>query len=503
MTFYITTPIYYVNAEPHVGSAYTTVIADVIARWHRLHGRDVHFLTGVDEHGAKQEQAAAEAGMEPQEFVDSMAPRWVALWDALNISNDDFIRTTEERHKINVVPFMERLRDNDDIYLGTYEGWYCTRCEEFKTETEIVDGDCPVHGSPVERLEEDNYFFRLSKYNEDLIRLYESDPDFLRPKGVYNEMYSLLKQGLTDIPCSRPTVKWGVPFPWDPDQVIYVWVEALLNYITAIGYPGDTDRFERTWPADVHLMAKEIVRFHAVIWPAMLMSVGMPLPKRVFAHGWLMAAGEKISKSGKGITELSPYELIETYGVDGYRYHFVRGIQFGGDANFSLEDMAARHNAELANDLGNLASRTLNMIERYCGGVVPDVVLDEALEEALAITVSGADTEAAELIDDLKVTDAIARIWEIVRHANRYLVEREPWKLAKDDANEQTVAGVLNATATALGTVTTLLYPVMPASMQELWSRLGYDGEPRLDAPSPAGNRVRVGESLFPRLEPA
>jgi methionyl-tRNA synthetase len=396
---------------------------------------------------------------------------------------------------------MEQLRENDDIYLGTYEGWYCVRCEEFKTDSEIVDGNCPIHGSPVERLQEENYFFRLSKYNEALIKLYESNPAFLRPKGVYNEMYSLLKQGLIDLPVSRPTVKWGVPFPWDREQVIYVWVEALLNYITAIGYPDDMERFEHIWPADVHLMAKEIVRFHAVIWPAMLMSVGMPLPSQVFAHGWLMAGGEKISKSGKGITDISPYELIETYGVDGYRFHFVRATTFGGDGNFSLEDMQARYNAELANDLGNLASRTLNMLERYCGGVIPAAEADDAPEQGLAATVDGADAEADALIADLKVTEAVARVWEIVRHANRYLVEREPWKLAKDDANAELVGGVLHATARALAKATVLLSPVMPSSMAELWSRLGYEGEPALDAPDPAGQRVRVGEALFPRLE--
>ncbi len=500
-TFYITTPIYYVNAEPHVGSAYTTVIADVITRWHRLHGRRVHLLTGVDEHGQRQEKSAEDAGISPQEYVDSMAPRWVALWEALNISNGDFIRTTEERHKRSVVPFMEQLRDNDDIYLGTYEGWYCVRCEEFKTETEIEDGNCPIHGSPVDRLKEDNYFFRLSKYNDALIKLYEDDPEFLQPKSVYNEMYSLLKQGLIDLPVSRPTVKWGVPFPWDPNQVIYVWVEALLSYITAIGYPDDPATFERMWPADVHLMAKEIVRFHAVIWPAMLMSFDMPLPKRVFAHGWLMAGGEKISKSGKGIADISPYELIDTYGVDGYRFHFVRAVAFGGDGNFSLEDMHARYNAELANDLGNLASRTLNMIERYCGGVVPGADVIEGPEQALLDVAAKAGPTADELIGDLKVTAAIAEIWEIVRHSNRYLVEREPWKLAKEEANTPLVAGVLNATATALATTAALLSPVMPASMAELWSRLGYEGEPRLDAGSPEGNTIRVGEALFPRLE--
>jgi methionyl-tRNA synthetase len=500
-TYYLTTPIYYVNAEPHIGSAYTTVIADVIARWQRLHGRKVHFLTGVDEHGAKQVKAAEEAGLSPQEYVDSMAPHFVKLWKALDISNDDFIRTTEERHKKAVVPFMEKLRASDDIYVAPYEGWYCVRCEEFKTDDELVDGNCAIHGTPVEMLREDNYYFRLSKYNDALIELYDANADFLRPQRAFNEMYSLLKQGLLDQPISRPTVKWGIPVPWDPDHVIYIWIEALANYITAIGYGADEARFERIWPADVHLMGKEIVRHHAVVWPAMLMSAGLPLPKRVFAHGHLLAGGEKISKSGRGVTDISPYELIDTYGVDGYRFHFVRSVSFGEDGNFSLEEMDARYNAELANDFGNLVSRTIAMIERYCEGVVPGAEISEAPEDALRERIRTASSNADELMADLRVTDAIAEVWEIVRHANRYLVEREPWKLARDEANRSVVAGVLSVTAEALAALAALLSPVIPNAGREVWSRLGYEGEPVLNAPSPAGNRVRTGESLFPRLE--
>lgn len=499
--FYITTPIYYASSPPHVGSAYTTVVADVIARWHRLQGRRVHFLTGVDEHGARQLKAAEEAGLGPQEYVDSVATNYQELWRTLLISNDDFIRTTEERHKAGVAPFMELLQKAGDIYSARYEGWYCVRCEEFKTETDVVDGNCIVHGSPVEWLAEDNHFFRLSKYTDALIELYESDPGFLRPKRAFNEMYALLKQGLIDLPVSR-RISWGIPFPGDPDQVVYVWVEALTNYMTAIGYGTDNERFEKIWPADVHLMAKEIVRFHAVIWPAMLMSAGLPLPKHVYAHGWLLAGGEKISKSGRNITQIKPDELVDMYGVDAYRFHFTRGIAFGGDdANFSLEDMHARYNAELANDLGNLASRTLTMIERYCGGVVPAPEETEDPETKLRDLIGRAGPSADALISDLKVTEAIGEIWEIVRHANRYLVEREPWKLARDDANRSLVAGVLSVTAEALAALAGLLAAVMPGACRELWSRLGYEGEPRLDPPSPAGNRVRTGDPLFPRLD--
>jgi methionyl-tRNA synthetase len=500
-TFYITTPIYYVNAIPHVGSAYTTIVADVIARWHRLHGEKVYFLTGVDEHGAKQQKSAEEAGVDTQTYVDSMAPHFRELWQALNISNDDFIRTTEERHKRAVVPFIEQLQANDDVYTARYEGWYCVRCEEFKTDTDVVDGNCSIHGTPVEWLAEDNHFFRLSKYTDRLIELYETNPSFLQPKRAYNEMYALLKQGLIDTPISR-RIKWGIPFPGDPEQVVYVWVEALTNYITAIGYERDAATFERIWPADLHLMAKEIVRFHAVIWPAMLMSLDLPLPKHVFAHGWLLAGGEKISKSGRGITDLAPRELIASYGVDAYRYHFTRGIKFGGDdASFTLEDMHARYTADLVNGLGNLASRTLAMIERYFGGVVPNEPTGAAPEVDLLAEAERADPIAMDHMQSFEVTQAFDAIWEVVRRANQYLVEREPWKLAKDESQMPLVGSVLATTAHVLAHLAALLSPVMPDATRELWSRLGYEGAPALNPESPAGHTIRVGDALFPRLE--
>jgi methionyl-tRNA synthetase len=501
-TFYITTPIYYVNDLPHLGHAYSTVIADVIARWHRLHGRDVFFLTGTDEHGDKNARQAEAEGKTPQEYVDGIVPRWKDLWERLQISNDDFIRTTEDRHKRQVVPFVKRLEDAGDIYLDTYEGWYCVRCEEFKSDDELINGECREHpGTPVERLKEENYFFRLSKYNDALLDLYTKDPDFLRPQRAYNEMLSLLKQGLQDQPITRPSVKWGVPSPWDPNHVIYIWIEALQNYITATGFADDPERFATIWPADVHLMGKEIVRHHAVVWPALLMSAGLPLPKRVFAHGHLLAGGERISKSGRRIIDISPYELIDVYGVDGYRFHFVRSVSFGEDGNFSLEEMQARYNAELANDLGNLASRTIAMVERYFMGIVPGAEVSEEPEDALRATISAAAPAADALMRDLKVTEAVAEGWEIVRHANRYLVEREPWKLAKDEASLPVVAGVLNVAVEALAALAALLSPVMPPAMLELWERLGYEGDPQLDAPSPEGNRVRTAEALFPRME--
>ncbi len=501
-TFYITTPIYYVNDLPHIGHAYSTVVCDVIARWNRLQGRKVHFLTGTDEHGDTNARAAAEKGQTPKEYVDEIVPRWKELWRRLEISNDDYIGTTEERHKRQVVPFVRRLEDAGDIYLGTYEGWYCIGCEAFKSEDELVDGKCPDHpGRELEWLKEDNYYFRLSKYNDDLLKLYDENPDFLRPQRAYNEMYALLKQGLQDQPITRPSVKWGVTSPWDPGHVIYIWIEALQNYITAIGFADDPQAFAKIWPADVHVIGKEIVRHHAVVWPALLMSAGVALPKRVLAHGHLLAGGEKISKSGRRTIDISPYELIDVYGIDGYRFHFVRSVSFGEDGNFSLEEMLARYNAELANDFGNLASRTIAMIERYFDGVVPGPEMSEGPEDALRATVSAAGPSADALISDLRVTEGLAEVWEIVRHANRYLVEREPWKLVRDEANKPLVAGVLHVATDALGRLAALLSPVMPIACRELWRRLGYDGEPRLDPPPPTGNRVVVGEALFPRLE--
>ncbi len=499
-TFYITTPIYYPSDVPHIGSAYPTLVCDFIARWHRLHGRKAYFLTGTDEHGGGVVPAAGEHQMGPQEWVDHIVPRWQELWARLEISNDDFIRTSEQRHKDGVVPFMDALKEAGDVYLGTYEGWYCDRCEEFKGDDELIDGNCPIHSRPVSRLQEENYFFKLSAYNDRLLRLYEEQPDFLQPKRAYNEMYSLLKQGLRDQPITRTSLSWGIRSPWKDGHIIYVWIEALQNYITALGFP-DGELFRTCWPADAHIIGKEIVRHHAVVWPAMLMSVGLPLPKRVFAHGWLLAGGEKISKSGKKINDISPDELVGQFGLDAYRYHFVRYGSWSDDGNFSIEDMHSRYTAELANDLGNLASRTIAMIDRYFEGVVPGAEVSEKPEDELRSAVAAADPTADALMSDLRVPDAIAAVWELVRHANRYLVEREPWKLARDESNRALVAGVLHVAAEVLTALAGLLSPVMPSVTRELWSRLGYEGEPRLDPPPPAGNRVRVGEALFPRIE--
>ncbi|HVL82505.1 MAG TPA: methionine--tRNA ligase [Actinomycetota bacterium] len=502
-TWYITTPIYYSNDVPHIGHAYTTVAADFLSRWHRLQGRRVHFLTGTDEHGSKLAQAAEDKGLTPQEWVDTMAPRWKQLWQRLDITNDDFIRTTESRHKEPVARFMTELYEKGDIYLGTYEGLYCVRCEEFKTPTEAANGLCPVHGSPLEQLSEENYFFRLSAYNQALIDHYTANPGAISPERARSEVLGRLRDGLRDIPISRATVSWGIPLPWDQAHVIYVWIEALQNYITAVGYGSDEERFGAVWPADVHLIGKEIVWHHAIVWPAMLLAAGLELPRCVFAHGWLLAGGEKISKSGKAITQISPDELVSQFGVDGYRYHFLRAVTFGDDGNFSLEDMHARYNADLANDIGNLASRTVAMVSRYFDGVVPGAAAAEGPEAGLLEVARSAVVNADALVAEMRITEAIAVVWEIVRHANRYLVEREPWKLARDEANLPLVGAILNTVAESLARGAALLWPAMPGAMSELWSRLGYEGEPVLEAPPAEGNRVRTADPLFPRLEDA
>ncbi|HVE91559.1 MAG TPA: methionine--tRNA ligase [Actinomycetota bacterium] len=500
-TWYVTTPIYYVNDVPHLGHAYTTVACDFLARWHRLHGRRVHFLTGTDEHGAKNAKAAEERGLTPREWVDQVVVHWKQLWERLEISHDDYIRTTEPRHIGPVGRFMTALHETGDVYLGSYEGLYCVRCEEFKTDTEAEGGVCPIHKTPVETLAEDNYFFRLSAYTDRLLDHYESNPGFAQPERTRNEVLGRIRQGLRDIPISRPTLKWGIPVPWDDKHVIYVWIEALQNYITAIGYGTDDERFKRIWPADVHMMGKEIIWHHAIVWPAMLMSVGLPLPKTVFAHGWLLAGGEKIAKSGRSIAQISPLELIDQFGVDAYRYHFLRATSFGDDSNFSIEDMGARYTADLANDLGNLASRTVAMVDRYFGGVVPEPGEVQPPEQDLLDRAGAAGPSADALVGQYRINEAIGSVWEVIRHANRYLVEREPWKLARDESSLPLVGSVLNTAAESLKTVAALLCPAMPGAMSELWSRLGLEGPPRLDAPPLAGARVRPGDPLFPRLE--
>jgi methionyl-tRNA synthetase len=502
-TFYITTPIYYVNDVPHIGHAYTTVAADVAARYHRLKGNRTHFLTGTDEHGQKIERAAREHGMSPQQWTDSMIPRWRDVWSALRISNDDFIRTTEERHRAPAQAFLQHLYDAGEIYAGEYEGPYCVACEQFYLESELVDGKCPVHGIPVERLKEENYFFRLSKQAGWLLdEYYARTPPPVRPEARLNEVIGLTRQGLQDLSVSRPSLEWGIPVPWDASHVIYVWIEALQNYITALGYPNG-ELFKTFWPG-IHLVGKDILRFHAVIWPAMLHAAGEEPPRLVFAHGWLLVRGEKMSKTK--LTGIHPDELLATFGVDAYRYYFMREVAFGQDGSFSWESMLERFNADLANGLGNLASRVLSMIAQYFDGVVPEPGgsagdrLRQAAEKALPAYGNAMEAFAFH--------EALDAAFGIVREANGFIVEMEPWKLAKDAAQRDTLGGVLWSCAEALRILAVLLFPVMPDASERLWSQLGM-AEPLeqigLDDAAqwgglPAGAKVTKGEALFPRI---
>jgi methionyl-tRNA synthetase len=506
-TFYITSAIYYVNDVPHVGHTYEIVACDVIARYHRLRGEKVFFLTGSDEHSQNVIKAAAEHGLTPQEWCDRIVPRWQAVWRTLEISNDDWIRTSEPRHVERVQAFVKVLHERGDVYLGAYEGPYCVSCEEFKQESEVADGMCPIHRTPVERISEDNYFFRLSKYQDALLGLYEEHPEFVQPEVRRNEVLSFVRGGLRDLSISRATTQWGVPVPWDPKHVIYVWVDALLNYATAPGYAGDMDRFSRIWPAEVHMIGKDIIRFHAVIWPAMLMAAGLPLPKTVFAHGFLNMAGEKMSKTrGKMIY---PAEVLERFGVDAYRYYLMREVQFGQDGNFSFESMSARYTAELANGVGNLASRVLAMVESYFDGLVPEPAsrLPESRLGQAATVLLGRSFD--DEILGLRLTDALAGLEEFVREANKYLVEVAPWNLAKDPARRQDLADCLYESLEALRQIALLASPVMPGAAGRLWGQLGIE-DPLQEQHLPAaaewgrldpGTKTSRGPSLFPRLD--
>ena len=508
--FYVTTPIYYVNDVPHLGHAYTTVAADLVSRWQRMMGREVHFLTGTDEHGQKVLRTAEAKGLSPTEWTDSMIPRWTEVWAALRISNDDFIRTTEARHEEPVAKFMQALYDKGEIYKGSYEGLYCVGCEAFKQPDELVDGKCPDHGVEPELVKEENYFFRLSNYADRLIELYESDPRSVMPEARRNEVLGKVKQGLEDLSISRVSFDWGIPVPWDEKHVIYVWVEALQNYITAIGYGGSDGGFERIWPADIQFVGKDIVWFHSVIWPAMLMALDLPLPKTVFAHGFLQVGGEKMSKSR--LTGISPHDLIQTFGADGYRYYFMREISFGLDGSFSWESMVARYNSDLANDFGNLASRVLSMTNRYRDGVIPEPPSPEELEagdKELQAVFETAFAEMKQAFDDIAPHEALKACWAFVRRCNAYVEEVTPWALAKDPEQARRLDVVLYMLVDSLRLLSLLTAAVLPEAAEELWSRVGGEGSvhdarfpdaARFGA-LPAGTKVETGSPLFPRLE--
>ncbi len=498
------------NDAPHIGHAYTTVAGDVLTRWHRQRGESVWFLTGTDEHGQKVLNTAEKNNVAPQEWCDKLVENaWKPVWKDLNIANDDFIRTTEARHMERVQRFLSGLKDQGHIYSGKYEGPYCIGCEEFKLPGDLLEGGlCPTHSKPCEILSEENWFFRLSAFIPALLERYKSDPSACEPASARNEVISFLEGEVQDLSISRSTFDWGIPVPWDTKQVIYVWFDALLNYATAVGL-GDEEgsagakKFAQTWPADVHLVGKDILRFHAVIWPAMLLAAGLPLPKKVFAHGWLLVGGEKMSKSK--LTGIAPSDITDHFGVDAFRYYFLRAIPFGSDGSFSWEDMNARYTSELANDFGNLASRLIAMIEKYCDGAIPAVARDAGLESALKETVSKAD--AAMVALDFQ--GGINTIMEFCKRVNGYVTEREPWIVAKDESRTTELREILYNTADSIRALTVLLYPVMPGTCETLWAALGMDAE--LSAAKigdvatwgqiKEGSRVTKGAVLFPRLE--
>ena len=506
--YYITTPIYYPNADPHIGHGYTSVAADFLARYHRLRGEEVVLLTGTDEHGLNLQRRAEAAGKDPQTWVDEMAPRWREVWAGLDIAYDDYIRTTEPRHEKAVQRLLTAVHENgrDDIYLGTYEGLYCVSCEAYYTEDELVDGMCPIHGTPVEHVKEENYFFRLSAYADRLLEHYERRREAVQPETRRNEVLSLIRGGLQDFSISRTNFRWGIPLPWDPKHVCYVWFDALTNYITAAGYGTDEARFSRIWPANVHLIGKDILRFHAVYWPAMLMAGGIEPPEQVWAHGFLTVGGQKMSKTNA--TGIHPFELVDHFGVDSYRYFFIREIQFGQDGSFSWESMVDRHNADLANGLGNLASRILAMLAASFDGVVPEPEVGGVADDLPAVTADAA-RRYDEHMAELALTQGLAAVWEIVGRANRYLVERQPWSFAKDEARQAELAGILYASAETLRILAILIGPIMPGAATRLWEQLGIE-EPLEDQLLPhaaawgglrPGTKTVKGEALFPRLD--
>jgi methionyl-tRNA synthetase len=503
MSIYVTTPIYYVNAEPHLGHAYTTIAADVIARHMRQRGEDVFFLTGTDEHGEPVAQVAEREGVSPRELADRNVVHFKEMVERLDCTNDFFIRTTDPRHEEEVRAFMQGLYDRGHIYEGVYEGWYCPNCADFKSEQELLDGNCcPIHKIVLEKVREENYFFRLSSFQEALERLYEERPDWVAPRIRYNEALSFIKQGLADVSVSRPKLQWGVRVPWDESQVFYVWFDALLNYYTALKYARDEDLTSRFWPPDLHLIGKDILKFHAVIWPAMLMAAEVELPRHLFIHGYLLMQGEKMSKTLGNV--LDPFQVIDMYGVDALRYYCFREVSFGQDGSISTEGFESRYNTELANEYGNLASRTLAMIERYRDGVVPHAEAEPALAaelDPLAESVAGS-------LDRAELSVAIEEIWSRgVRRLNRYVEEQAPWKLAKDDGAAEQLDQVLYGLAEGIRVVSVLLHPYIPRATAQLLGALGQEGDDAVAferakmGAVPGGASIGKLEPLFPKVE--
>jgi methionyl-tRNA synthetase len=505
--FYITTPIYYPSDKLHIGHAYCTVAADTMARFKRLTGYDVMFLTGTDEHGQKIQRVAEKNGVTPQQYVDRIVDGIQKLWKLLDISHDDFIRTTEPRHVKAVQKIFEKLYKQGDIYKGQYEGWYCTPCEAFWTEHQLVDGKCPDCGRDVELTKEEAYFFRLSKYQDRLMK-YIEESDFIQPESRKNEMINnFLKPGLEDLCVSRTSFDWGIPVSFDEGHVVYVWIDALSNYITALGYlSDDPSKFDRYWPADVHLVGKEIVRFHTIIWPIMLMALGLELPKKVFGHGWLILEGGKMSKSKGNVVD--PVVLANKYGVDAVRYFLLREMPFGADGVFSNEALENRINSDLANDLGNLINRTITMIEKYFGGIIASPRAEEGPDGELKDLAVQTPLKVEEYMDGLQYSNALSEIWKLINRANKYIDQTMPWVLAKDQGNKERLATVLYNLADCIRIISVLIGPFMPNTPGKIWAQLGIDHgqgtgweDIKQFGKLPTGIKVRKGEIIFPRID--
>ena len=505
--YYITTPIYYPSGNWHLGHCYTTVICDAIARFRRMDGYDVFFLTGTDEHGVKIEKRAAENNTTPQAFVDKLVGDIKRLWEKLNISYDKFIRTTDDYHVKAVQKIFKRLYDQGDIYKAEYEGMYCTPCESFWTESQLVDGKCPDCGRPVEKAKEESYFFRLSKYQDRLIELYKNNPSFISPKSRMNEMINnFIKPGLQDLCVSRTSFKWGIPVTFDDKHVIYVWIDALTNYITALGYGGDDDSlFKKYWPADLHMVGKEIVRFHTIIWPALLMALGLELPKEVYGHGWLLIGGDKMSKSKGNVVD--PFILSDRYGVDAVRYFLLREVPFGSDGVYTNEALITRTNADLANDLGNLVSRTTAMITQYFGGKVPAPTKAEEIDGELISMSVAALGKVRENVENLLIPESLSEIFRLIQRANKYIDETMPWALAKDPNQRERLATVLYNLAEVIRASAVLISPFMPDTAQKIYDHLCLGKLPsdfesvKTFGGLPVGGDVVKGEALFPRRD--
>ncbi|MCR4614670.1 MAG: methionine--tRNA ligase [Clostridiales bacterium] len=505
--FYITTPIYYPSDKLHIGHSYTTVAADAMARYKRLQGYDVMFLTGTDEHGQKIEDKAKAAGVTPKQYVDNIVAGIKELWKLMDISNDKFIRTTDDYHEKAVQKIFETMYKKGDIYMGKYTGMYCKPCESFWTETQLVDGKCPDCGGEVVHAEEDAYFFRLSKYADKLVAYYEKHPEFVEPQSRLNEMINnFIKPGLEDLCVSRSSFTWGIPVTFDPKHVIYVWIDALSNYITALGYNSDDDTlYNKFWPADVQLVGKEIVRFHTIIWPAMLMSLDLPLPKKVYGHGWLLLEGGKMSKSKGNVVD--PVILCGRYGVDAIRYFLLREIPFGSDGQFSNEALINRINSDLANDLGNLVSRTVAMVEKYFGSVIPDDRTPGEFDDELKSLALSTRAKVEGYMDNLQFSNSLTDIWSLISRTNKYIDETAPWALAKDEANRSRLAAVMYNLCESIRIISTLIEPFMPNSAKIIKAQLGlpaeldkWDNTDKWDV-LPSGFSVHKGDIIFPRID--